>query len=129
MSCNQVSEIIIKTGPGLTMEKQTQYIEAVLFDMDESGIQANSFDVLIHGKEVKNRKPSPEIYLKAAEKLGVKPSHCLVIEDAVNGVKAAKAAGALCLALTTSFPEDQLGEADWIVKNLSEVSIHNLGLD
>lgn len=98
----------------------------MLTNLAESGIQADSFDVLIHGKEVRNKKPSPEIYLKAAEKLKVEPTHCLVIEDAVSGVKAAKAAGALCLALTTSFPEDQLGEADWIVKDLSEISIYDL---
>jgi beta-phosphoglucomutase len=96
-------------------------------NLEESGIQPNQFDVLIHGMEVANRKPAPDIYLLAADRLGVKSSHCLVVEDAVSGVKAAKAAGALCLALTTSFPEGQLKEADWIVKDLSEASLELMG--
>ena len=42
---------------------------------------------------VKNGKPSPDVFLYAAEKMGIKPEHCLVIEDSVPGVQAAKAAG------------------------------------
>ncbi|MFO7655588.1 MAG: HAD-IA family hydrolase [Bacteroidales bacterium] len=80
------------------------------------------FDVTVNGLEVENKKPHPEIYLKAANKLNVEPFECLVVEDAVNGIEAAKAAGAKCLAVTTSFSETELAKADWIVKNLSYVS-------
>ena len=54
-------------------------------------------------------------------KLGLQPEDCLVVEDAVNGVKAAKAAGCKCLALTTSFKPEDLSGADWIAKDLREV--------
>ena len=84
-----------------------------------SGIGRERFDVLTHGLEVERKKPDPEIYLITAEKLEVDPADCLVVEDAVNGVGAARAAGARCLALTTSFPADLLGEADWIAPDLS----------
>ncbi len=84
------------------------------------GFDNNTFDALICGYDIKNNKPHPEIFITAAERLGLKPEECLVIEDAPSGVKAAKAAGARCLALTTSVSESLLLEADWIVKDLSE---------
>lgn len=92
-------------------------------NLREIGIPAETFDATINGLEVENKKPDPEIFVKAAAKLGLKPDECLVVEDAVNGVKAAKAAGCKCLGLTTSFSPDELSEADWIAKDLGEVSL------
>ncbi|HJX71674.1 MAG TPA: HAD hydrolase-like protein [Bacteroidales bacterium] len=46
----------------------------------------------------------------------------LVVEDAVNGIEAARASGARCLAVTTSFAANELVKADWIANNLSEVT-------
>ncbi len=88
-------------------------------NLRETGLDENLFGALINGLEVENRKPDPEIYLKAAEKLGVDPRDCLVVEDAVSGVKAANAARCRCLALTTSFSAGELEGADWIVENLA----------
>lgn len=90
-------------------------------NLRETGIPASSFDATISGSEVTHKKPHPEVFIKAAQKLGLDPADCLVVEDAVNGIKAAKAAGCKCLALTTSFPKELLQEADWIAKDLSEV--------
>ena len=90
-------------------------------NLSEIGIPAGTFDVTVNGLQVVNKKPSPDIYLTAAKKLGVDPAHCLVVEDAVNGIEAAKNAGMHCLALTTSFHADQLEQADLICKDLSEV--------
>jgi HAD superfamily hydrolase (TIGR01509 family) len=84
-----------------------------------SGIGRERFDVLTNGLEVDKKKPDPEIYLITAGKLECSPEECLVVEDAVNGVEAARAAGARCLALTTSFAADLLEAADWIVPDLS----------
>ena len=78
------------------------------------------FDATINGSEIKRKKPFPDIYLEAAHRLNLDPSECLVVEDAVSGIKAAKAANAKCLALTTSFLKKELSEADWICTNLSE---------
>ncbi len=60
-------------------------------------------------------KPAPDVYLGAARRLGLEPSSCLVIEDALSGVATAKAAGARCLGLITSFSAEQLvsAGADW----------------
>jgi len=75
---------------------------------------------VITGSEVKNKKPDPEIFLKAAEAAGISPEYAIVIEDAVSGVKAAKAAGMTCIAVTTSFSRKLLSEAgaDHIVNKL-----------
>lgn len=56
------------------------------------------FGAIVSGMECRKGKPEPEIYLKAAENLGVEPEECVVIEDSVNGVKAGKAAGMYCHA-------------------------------
>ena len=91
-------------------------------NLREIGLPADSFDVTVNGSQVIHRKPSPEIYLTAAQKVGIEPRYCLVVEDAVNGIQAAKAAGMYCLALTISFGAKQLKQADMICKDLSEVS-------
>lgn len=74
------------------------------------------FGVVISAADVANGKPHPEPYLKAAERLGVAASGCLVIEDSVSGIRAAKAAGAKCLALATTFPRESLAAEgpDWL---------------
>ena len=89
-------------------------------NLREIGLPAETFDATVNGLEVVHKKPSPEIYLTAAKKINVAPEHCLVVEDAINGVQAAKAAGMYCLALTTSFSAEQLKQADWICRDLSE---------
>ena len=69
--------------------------------------------------EVERKKPAPDIFLEACARLGLEPAAWLVIEDAVNGVRAAKAAGTRCLALMTSFSAAELSEADWIAADLA----------
>jgi beta-phosphoglucomutase len=90
-------------------------------NLREIGLPAESFDTVVNGSQVKRKKPFPDIFLAAADRLGVPANECLVVEDAVAGVAAACAAHAHCLALTTSFPADQLQQADWIVADLSQV--------
>jgi len=84
-------------------------------------LQESLFDALVNGLEVLHKKPHPEIYLLASKRLHLDPSECLVVEDAISGMKAALAAGCKCLALTTSFKAEEFDQADWVVKNLSEV--------
>ncbi len=81
----------------------------------------DTFDALINGQDVYHKKPHPEIYLKASKKLGLKPSECLVIEDAITGIAAGKAAGSKCLALTTTFEKEKFVNADWICSTLENV--------
>lgn len=64
-------------------------------------------------------KPDPAVFLKAAQQLGVEPEHCIVIEDAVSGVEAAKNAGMKCIAVTTTNVADSLSKADLILDSLA----------
>jgi beta-phosphoglucomutase-like phosphatase (HAD superfamily) len=70
---------------------------------------------------VRHKKPDSELFLTAAHRLGLSPAACLVVEDAVAGVEAARAAGCRCLALTTTFPAERLTAADWIAPDLAHV--------
>jgi HAD superfamily hydrolase (TIGR01509 family) len=87
-------------------------------NLKEIGIPPLTFDSVITGLEVENKKPFPDIYLKAASSLGLQPQECLVVEDAVSGIKAGKTAGCRCLAVTTSFDASALSEADWFCESL-----------
>lgn len=78
------------------------------------------FDKILGREDVKRHKPSPELYLKLARKLNVKPSECVVIEDSVAGVAAAKRAKMKCIAVLNSFPASKLKKADLIVKSLND---------
>ena len=84
------------------------------------------FQAIVYGREVTEGKPSPQIFLLAARKLGVEPPNCIVIEDAVAGVAAAKRAGMKCVAVTNTHPATSLGEADLIVDTLEAVSLGDL---
>jgi HAD superfamily hydrolase (TIGR01509 family) len=66
-------------------------------------------------------KPHPDLFLHAARRLGSLPETCLVIEDAPHGVKAARQAGMRCVALTTTYDPEKLGEADAIVNSFAEI--------
>lgn len=92
----------------------------VVGNLTEIGLPLERFDAVITAEDVADKKPAPDIFLLAAERLVLNPAECLVVEDAVSGVAAAKAAGARCLALTTSFSAEQLKEADFFALDLSE---------
>jgi HAD superfamily hydrolase (TIGR01509 family) len=78
------------------------------------------FDVVVAGDEVANGKPAPDIYLAAAEGLGVDPAECVAVEDAPAGVAAGKAAGMRVVAvLRGSYSPEQLAQADIIVPRLT----------
>jgi len=86
----------------------------------------NYFQSIVAGRDVTEGKPSPQIFLLAAEQLGAKAENCIVIEDSVAGVTAAKRAGMHCLAVTNTNPRSSLSEADLIVDTLAAVSVDDL---
>lgn len=81
------------------------------------------FDVIVSADEVVRGKPAPDIVLRAAEKLGLPPARCVVLEDAPAGVQAAKAAGSRAIAIIAAFPTTSLqaAGADLIVSSFAEV--------
>ena len=80
------------------------------------------FAVVVNSAHINKGKPDPEIYLKAAELLEVTPESCLVFEDAVVGINAARAAGMRVVAISTTHPVDELQLADLIVKDFNELN-------
>ena len=93
-------------------------------NLREIGVPADTFDAVVTGEDVERKKPDPWIFLLAAERLGIPPSRCLVIEDAPNGLRAGKAAGCRCLGISTTFDADVLraAGADFTAQDLSSVS-------
>ncbi|MFO0792186.1 MAG: HAD family phosphatase [Pirellulales bacterium] len=80
------------------------------------------FGAIVTGLDVTRGKPDPQVFLTAAEKLGVPPQCCAVVEDAVHGIEAANRAGMVSIALTGTANHEQLSNARLIVDNLSELT-------
>jgi beta-phosphoglucomutase family hydrolase len=83
---------------------------------------ADYFDARVTKEEITESKPAPQTFLRAAEKLGLEPACCAVVEDAVQGVQAARAAGMPVVAVTTTRGRDDLAQADRVVDSLSELT-------
>ncbi|MQL85390.1 hypothetical protein Taro_017903 [Colocasia esculenta] len=88
-----------------------------------------SFSVIVGGDEVKNGKPSPEIFLEAAKRMNADPSNCLVVEDSLPGVEAGKAAGMKVVAVP-SIPKQtmQYSSADEVINSLLDLQPEKWGL-
>ncbi len=82
--------------------------------------------VYINGNDVTRKKPDPELFLLAAERMRIEPAECVVIEDAPNGVEAAKAAGAKCIAVTNTTSADKLQQADLICDSLEHIDLDTI---
>ncbi|MCJ8209274.1 beta-phosphoglucomutase [Mucilaginibacter sp. RS28] len=84
---------------------------------------ANLFDAVVDGNKVSKPKPDPEVFLKGAEELGVTPADCVVFEDAIAGVEAAKNGGMKAVGIGS--PEI-LTEADLVIAGLNEMTLERL---
>ncbi len=107
---------------GLVSSAPKENIDLALTELNLTEV----FDCIVSGQEVSESKPSPQIYLLAAKKLQVTPEDCLAIEDSPLGVKAAKAAGMKCLAVTNTHHQQNLREADTVVDSLEKVDLITL---
>jgi len=83
------------------------------------------FEAIIDGTKVSKAKPDPEVFLKGADALGVKPDECVVFEDAEAGVEAALAGGMKCVGIGK---EDVLGKAHLIVDGLHKMNMQKMTL-
>ncbi|MTI71749.1 MAG: beta-phosphoglucomutase [Firmicutes bacterium] len=83
----------------------------------------DEFDTIIDGTQIKKAKPSPDIFLLAAEKLNINPKQCVVFEDAKSGIKAAKNANMFVVGVGSN---DALKNADMTIPNLMKISVEKL---
>ena len=88
-----------------------------------AGIDPAIFRVLLSAEDVQHKKPHPEIYLTAALRLAMTPERCVVVEDAINGIRAAQAAGMRCYVVSTTFPVEALKKEnpDFIAADFADV--------
>lgn len=97
-------------------------------NLDAIGLPESRFRVITAGEDVRDKKPSPSIYLATAGGLGHEPRQCTVVEDALSGVRAAKSAGMRCAAVATSFAAAELERAgaDVVRPCLADLAIADL---
>jgi beta-phosphoglucomutase len=100
-------------------------VSNVNFIMDKTGLR-HYFKIVIDSSSVKHGKPDPEIYLKSAEKLGVPPERCIVMEDSVPGAEAGIRAGMKVIAITTSHSKEELSQTHLVIDAYQELSFEKL---
>jgi len=90
------------------------------------GLPNESWNAVVNGELVKHKKPAPDIFILAAKTLGLDPVECVVVEDAANGVQAAKTAGMRCVAVAHTLSAESLKSADVVRERIAEVTISDL---
>lgn len=108
-------QLAVASGSGIS------FIDLVL---SELGLK-DRFSAIASSQEVESGKPDPAVFLLAAEKLSLKPEECVVIEDGINGMTAAKRAGMKCIGLVRNKDEQEY-PADLIVTDLRDTEINFL---
>ena len=110
------------TPHGRNTQQSLENVEAVAAQLHLH----DYLDSVVCGADVQKGKPDPEIYLRAAERLGASPAECVVFEDSPHGVEAAKRGGMKCVAVTNSHPPETLIAADRVVDSLEEIDLVQL---
>jgi beta-phosphoglucomutase len=96
-------------------------LENIMLSLEKLG-RAATFSAIVTGADVTRGKPDPQVFQLAAERLGVPPTDCAVIEDAVHGVEAARRAGMASIGLTGTVARSRLAAADLVVDRLDELT-------
>jgi beta-phosphoglucomutase len=91
-------------------------VEDINFILNKIPIR-DDFNEIVNESMVTRPKPNPDIFLKAAEKLNIAPSRCIVFEDSLAGVKAGKSAGMKVVAITTAHPAEALHPVDLVIND------------
>ena len=109
-------------GYGLAVASSADQIK-VSINLKCMGLSAEDFQAVVTGSDIRNKKPDPEIFLTAASRIPADPARCVVVEDAPSGIRAGKAAGAVCIGVTSTFDEGLLREAgaDFVVRHTPEI--------
>lgn len=101
----------------------------VVANLQKIELPVESWDAIVTGERVTHKKPAPDIFLLAAQSLGVTPEQCVVVEDALNGIQAAKAAGMRSVAVAQTLPAHLLQDADVVRGKISDVTLIDLVTD
>lgn len=94
----------------------------VVFVLNKTGL-AGYFNHIVDDTQITKSKPDPEVFLKAAEKINMPPSKCIVIEDSFSGIQAAQSAGMKVIAVTTTHPAEKLSHTNLVINDFDELTI------
>ena len=97
-------------------------INKINFNLSQAGLN-KEFRNIVSADDVKNAKPAPDIFIEAMNRLEIEPKKCIIIEDSLSGIKAAKSSGAFTIGIATTFSVEHLCEADLILKNYDELDL------
>ena len=100
-------------------------LRKVRYNIKAIGVDESIFSALVTGSDVERKKPFPDIYLKGAQLIGMKPEDCLVVEDAVSGITAAHAAGMDAVGVPTTFSKEELTERvhpEYLLNEIKELT-------
>jgi beta-phosphoglucomutase len=100
-------------------------VEDIDFILNKIPIRED-FDMIVNSAMVSKPKPDPQIFLKAAEKLNMDPSKCIVFEDSLAGVRAANSAGMKVVAITTSHKPEELHPVNLVINDYAGLTPHKL---
>jgi HAD superfamily hydrolase (TIGR01509 family) len=95
-------------------------------NLEKIGLPIAGWDAVVTGDDVVRKKPAPDLFLAAASKMGVPAAACVVVEDAINGIEAAKAAGMRCVAVAHTFPAERLSAADAVRPAIAAITLGDL---
>ena len=98
----------------------------IVFTLDELDLRRH-FDTVVGAADVKQGKPHPDVFLKAAEQLGMAPAECIVFEDAPMGVEAARRAGMRAVVITTTLPAEAFAEFDNVIRVVDDYADLDIG--
>jgi HAD superfamily hydrolase (TIGR01509 family) len=96
--------------------------ENVDFVLDKIALESY-FSIILDESDVTKGKPDPQIYLKTVEELSYPADRCIVIEDSVSGIEAAKSAGCKVIGITTTHNSDEFEHTDLVIDNFQHLSI------
>jgi beta-phosphoglucomutase len=113
-----------KAGINMAMATSAT-VEDVDFILSRIPIR-NDFNAVVNSTMVSKPKPNPQIFLKAAEMLGVPAARCVVFEDSLAGIKAANAAGMKVVAITTGHTANELHPVDLVINDYTELNVQQL---
>ncbi len=114
-------DLVAKLAPRYRLAVASGSVHPVIDEVLAMKALRRFFPVVVSVQDVKQGKPAPDIFLRAAELLGVEPGKCCVIEDSAAGVTAARAAGMTAIAITNTLAAEKLMHAQHVVRTYEEI--------
>ena len=118
----QVLEVLRARGTPVALASSAPQ-EKIAHNLEAAGL-VGLFEVVVSGEECERGKPDPEIFVEAARRLNMDPEKCVVVEDSINGLVAARAAGMFAVGVTNTFSRERLAPyADAVIAELGELVV------